>query len=354
MRIVEIITGLGLGGSETALARRLKYQPPGVRTTVVNTLPHLDHYSGQVRRYAQNLIDIEFSRISARSLDSLLRDSEPDVVVTHSPRETLRLQRVRLPNSLRHVAVVHSSSASPNRHHEWPVTALLCLVNHRIAMHVAVSGSAAQGHQCFGARRIDVVPVGAEIGDTLPFTSPWPPGTRVRLLTLSRLFRQKNVHSLIAAIGHLAPLMRSVGVHTCVFGDGDQRANLSATIERKGLRDLISLKQSISDPSPLLREADALIVPSTAEGGPITVYEALLAGTRVLSTPVGIVPDLFSNDSGLLIAKSPSVTDLEASLASMVQMEPVGNAEREQRAQRFCHLHTRQTSQKFYEAIQHA
>jgi glycosyltransferase involved in cell wall biosynthesis len=40
------------------------------------------------------------------------------------------------------------------------------------------------------------------------------------------------------------------------------------------------------------READLLVIPSLSEGGPRVLLEGMTAGIPVISTPVGLVPDL--------------------------------------------------------------
>lgn len=63
---------------------------------------------------------------------------------------------------------------------------------------------------------------------------------------------------------------------------------------------------------------DAYIVPSREEGGPSGVLEALACGVPLVSTRVGLAPDVVEHDVSGLLLESEDVEGLAASLASLV------------------------------------
>ena len=61
-----------------------------------------------------------------------------------------------------------------------------------------------------------------------------------------------------------------------------------------------------SQPS-LLRDACALILVATNEGGPIALLESLACGTPVISTATGFAHDILNSDTGIVIPLSSSI-----------------------------------------------
>jgi len=64
---------------------------------------------------------------------------------------------------------------------------------------------------------------------------------------------------------------------------------------------LIPRLESQADVARLYNQAGMLICASTVEGGPRVTVEAMACGTPVISTPVGIMPELLQDgENGLL------------------------------------------------------
>jgi glycosyltransferase involved in cell wall biosynthesis len=120
-------------------------------------------------------------------------------------------------------------------------------------------------------------------------------GERPVVLTVARLAQQKGLDTLLTAaagpFGGVRPLF-------VIAGEGPWRAGLQARIDAEGLP--VVLLGDRGDVGDLLRVARALVVPSLWEGQPLSVQEALRAGTPVIATAVGGVPGMVG-DAGLLV-----------------------------------------------------
>ena len=70
---------------------------------------------------------------------------------------------------------------------------------------------------------------------------------------------------------------------------------LKQLVKDKGLEDAIIFTDKIENASSLVPQFDAFLMTSQREGGPTSVLEAMLLGTPVVSTQVGVVPDVIQD-----------------------------------------------------------
>lgn len=124
-------------------------------------------------------------------------------------------------------------------------------------------------------------------------------GDRVIFLTVARLAQQKGLETLLDVAA--APLADGGPAAKPVFlvaGEGPLRMELRERIDRENLP--VRLLGDRTDVGDLLGVARALLVPSRWEGQPLTVQEALRAGTAVIATAVGGIPAMVG-EAGLLV-----------------------------------------------------
>ncbi len=158
--------------------------------------------------------------------------------------------------------------------------------------------------------RIAVCPPG--VHDAFFQTRPAaPPGSPLRLLTVSRLTRytaRKNVDGVLQALA----LLPNLPVHYTVVGDGDDRPRLAALAGDLGIASRVSFRGSLRLPELLscYREADLFILASKAtaqdvEGFGIVYLEASAAGVPVICSQAGGATDaVVDGQNGLLIPSS--------------------------------------------------
>ncbi|GAA3100768.1 glycosyltransferase family 4 protein [Streptosporangium carneum] len=120
------------------------------------------------------------------------------------------------------------------------------------------------------------------------------------LLTVARLAQQKGLETLLDVAAALRPgagdpSRRAVFL---IAGEGPLRGSLQERVDRENLP--VRLLGNRDDVADLLGIARALVVPSRWEGQPLTVQEALRAGTPVVATAVGGIPPMVG-EAGLLV-----------------------------------------------------
>ena len=349
MRIVEIISGLGLGGAEQALASRLKHAPSDVQTHVLVTGSQDSHLVYRVGSQAT-------LHRAVTATGRLINEIQPDLVITHNPRETLKL--LAHPNLSRRypvVVVAHNEITSEYRIKANFLDLALPRVNPRARMHIAVSTRAAAGPQCKGASDIRVCVLGSTFDETRqPLLHFWPKNTNHRVLVLNRLSPQKNLLALVEATGYQQDLLRAVNAHIVIAGDGELMKTLQGAISKQRITDLISLPGWIDDKDGLITAAHTLLVTSSHEGGPLTLYEALLAGIRVTSTPVGAAADVLVDDPHLRILPTTTPQALADGLKQLVHNSPLDNHEVERRRSRYQWVQAKTCASAFYSLCREA
>jgi glycosyltransferase involved in cell wall biosynthesis len=103
--------------------------------------------------------------------------------------------------------------------------------------------------------------------------------------TIGRLMEQKGMAYLLQAF---AVLVRRRGdVKLVIVGDGELRHDLERLAERLEVSERVVFAGIRKDVPNLMRLFDVFALPSLWEGQPITVVEAMAAGTPVVATDVG-------------------------------------------------------------------
>jgi len=124
--------------------------------------------------------------------------------------------------------------------------------------------------------------------------------TDVLFVCVARFKPQKNLALLVKAFAQ-GPALEP-RAHLLVVGHGELRRDLERQIDALGLWEKAHVLGMRSDVPELLNAADVFVLSSDWEGNPLSVMEAMAAGTPVVSTAVGGVPELIEEgESGLLV-----------------------------------------------------
>ncbi len=121
------------------------------------------------------------------------------------------------------------------------------------------------------------------------------------LLGIIAQLRPRKHHSLLFQafhpIAHNEPRARLL-----VVGDGIERDNLIALREKLGLVSQVVFAGYRSDVPRILAALDAFVLPTSLEGSPVSVMEAMVAGLPVIAANAGGVAELVQhNRTGILV-----------------------------------------------------
>ncbi len=238
-----------------------------------------------------------FSSSAVTRLSRALDAFGPDVVHTH-----LYACVYAAPwPVLRHRPMLHTFHTFPEIENKRPVRRILTrwLVRKNIMKPVGISASNQNmiaAYYGLSAERVPVVhnPVDlarfAEVSGTTDDT--------FRFITVGRFSPEKNQQMMLCAFA--AFLQKGHDARLVMLGKGEEETKLKSLAKQLGIADRIDYAGYVNDVERYLKNADVFLLSSHYEAQPLCVLEAMAAGLPVISTDVGGVRDIVT-DNGILI-----------------------------------------------------
>ena len=170
------------------------------------------------------------------------------------------------------------------------------LIARRADLVLAVSPDLAERAQDLGAPHVEVAiipavspqqPAEPSTSDAAAAEDAWP-RSGARLLTVARLAPQKGLPLLLEAAAILSREVdagRLTAFTWALAGDGPGREQAAERIAAEQLP--VTLLGRRNDAPALMEVADIIVQTSLWEGQPLTIQEALRAGTAIVATDVG-------------------------------------------------------------------
>lgn len=303
MKIIQVIGGGEKGGSRSYIIELcLGLINEGHETEIVCFLEDVVARSAREHEIPVAFLPMGniFDLRAVIKLVKHIRQYGPDLVHTHGVRANfigrLAAKYCRVPV----VTTVHSSI------YQDYSNPLKKLIYHRIEKltrrftdrFIAVVGSLKDELQKDGidAERINVVFNGLSPNFKKEIQGPslreeldiplWKP----ILMTIGRMEKVKNQHMFLKICAFIKN--RGTDFHAVLVGDGPLFKQLQDSAAELGLSDSVSFLGFRRDIFRLLTGADLFILTSRMEGLPITLLEAMAAGTPVVCTQVGGMPEV--------------------------------------------------------------
>lgn len=137
------------------------------------------------------------------------------------------------------------------------------------------------------------------------------------VLFLGRLERSKGIFDLLDAVCALRAQIPDIKLVCAGEGDIDSAARYA---ERLGIGDAVGLTGWIgtAEKQSLMNRAALLVVPSYAEGLPMSLLEAMAAGLPVVATEVGGIPDVVTDGVNGFLFKPGDIATLERLLRRLM------------------------------------
>lgn len=142
--------------------------------------------------------------------------------------------------------------------------------------------------------------------DHIKFTIPMASNFLI-IGTVGRLQDVKDHFTLIDAFELLiksAPASSPL-IYLAIVGDGPLLNPIKHRVATAGITDKVWLPGARTDIVELLRDFSIFVLPSLAEGTPVTILEAMASGLPVVATQVGGIPEVVVNQqTGILVPPS--------------------------------------------------
>lgn len=149
------------------------------------------------------------------------------------------------------------------------------------------------------------------------------PRDRLNVVTVARLGKEKGVRRAVEAIARMGS--RRDQLHYYVIGDGIERPQIEALIEKEKLKEHVTLCGQKQNPYGYIQAADVLLIPSYSEAAPLVIGEAACLGTPVLSTKTSSAEEMLTN-TGFGCVCENSVEGLVTALTGLIEEKPVLSA----------------------------
>ncbi|MCP5241065.1 MAG: glycosyltransferase family 4 protein [Zoogloeaceae bacterium] len=157
--------------------------------------------------------------------------------------------------------------------------------------------------------RVEVFPNPIEIGG-----APKKQGDSPSVLFLGRLVREKGVFELLRAFHFVFQRRPDLSLVLC--GTGPEAAELRALAVELDIASNVVFPGWVdgAQKAALFTEASVFVLPSYAEGLPMSILEAMVAEVPVVATAVGGIPDMLDHGTCGLLVPPGDVAQLTAAL----------------------------------------
>jgi glycosyltransferase involved in cell wall biosynthesis len=137
------------------------------------------------------------------------------------------------------------------------------------------------------------------------------------ILNTGRLTKQKSQTTLISAAALLK--QKQIEFKLLIVGEGELKTQLKEQIDSLDLNDCVSLLGFRNDIDRLLAISDVFALPSLDEGMPMSLLEAAAAKVPIITTAVGDIPKLITNNETGLIIPTDSADALTQAICTLAK-----------------------------------
>ena len=132
----------------------------------------------------------------------------------------------------------------------------------------------------------------------------------------------KDLQTFINVIDELVHKLNRKDIKFIQIGEFTKNTSeLKQLVKIKRLEDIIIFTDKIENASSLVPQLDAFLMTSQREGGPTSVLEAMLLGTPIVSTQVGVVPDVIKDGKNGFIAPVKDFKQLATKIITLLDDE---------------------------------
>ena len=311
MKILYVITGLGVGGAEKVvcdLADQMILKGHDVKIVYLTGSVLVKPISPRIELLPLHLNSASNVFSASRKYKKIIRDFSPDVIHSHMIHANIfaRLNHLSF-KYIRLICTAHNSNEGGRvRMLAYKLTNFLSNLNTNVSQEASES-LISKG--AFNKNNLITVYNGIDL-NKFNFFNKDKNSNELNFLSVGRFNKQKDYPNLFQAISILKNTINKE-VKFYIAGDGELRPQLEQLIVDLGISDCVVLLGKRSDIPNLLNKADYFVLSSRHEGLPTVVIEAMACGTFVIATDCGGSAEIMG-DTGLLVPPQDSKALAEA------------------------------------------
>lgn len=143
------------------------------------------------------------------------------------------------------------------------------------------------------------------------------------ILFLGSICRRKGVDNLLEAV---AGIPSEVGLRLTIAGtflSAEDERRITRFVREKDLQGRVFFAGYLKDEEKrrALMEAEIVVLPSYEEGTPVVLYEAMAAGSAIVATDVGGIPDVVENGVNGYLITPGDIPALRSAIESLLTDE---------------------------------
>ena len=311
MKILYVITGLGLGGAEKVvadLADQMHALGHDVKIAYLTGDVQIKPASTDVEIIALHLNSAKHFLLASKKYRKLVKSFRPDVVHAHMVHANIftRLNRVLCPVP-KLICTAHSSNEGGKaRMLAYRLTNRLSDINTNVSQE-ATQAMISKG--AFTQKTVVTVYNGINLNKFKSDTkSIRLEQNTLNFITVGRFTDAKDYPNLINAFAILKKNNRAINL--TIVGDGELRDQIESLIKELELEEDVTLLGRRSDIPQLLSQADIFVLASKFEGFGLVVAEAMACESYVVATDSGGVAEVMGNTGKLVpIQNSQALAD---------------------------------------------
>ena len=301
MKILYVITGLGLGGAEkvvTDLADQMILRGHEVKIAYLKGDVVVKPTSEKIELICLGLESEKKIIAASQKYRQLIKQFQPDVVHAHMVHANIftRLNRIgRKVSKL--ICTAHSSNEGGKiRMLAYKYTNFLSDFNTNVSQNAVCefirSGAFTQNNLCHVYNGIDL--------DYFKNNQNKEQKENISLLAVGRFNDAKDYPNLLKAITLV--VQQYPNIHLNIAGDGELRSDIETLIEQLQISDNVTLLGRRNDIPMLMQQSDFFVLPSKYEGLPTVLIEAMASEIFVIATDCGGSKEIMG-DTGILVKK---------------------------------------------------
>lgn len=314
MKVIQIMPEFGLAGAEIMcenLSSELKKM--GIDIVVISMFDFHSAITDRLEEQGIRVIylnkkpGLDLSMIP--KMITIFRKEKPDVIHTHRYVMQYAIPAALFGGVKKRVHTLHNIASKENTEKGQKLSNLFFHRFHVIpvALSDEVKRTVIERYH-LDAGNIPVVFNGINLDKCLIKTDYHVNGT-FKFLHIGRFAPAKN--HLMFLRSYRKVLEVHPDTHLTLVGTGEMEQEIRSAVIELGLENHVTFYGITDNVYPLLAETDAFILPSSYEGMPMTLLEAMASALPIVTTEVGGIPDMLINGKEALLQKptEESITD---------------------------------------------